>query len=186
MIYITSDLHFGHDKNFLYEPRGFSSIKEHDETIIKNWNEIVNPDDSVFVLGDLMLGNDIDYGVRCVNQLNGDIYLIRGNHDTDNKIKIYYGCIKNLVGPILCADMIKYGKYQFYLSHYPTSVGNYDDEKHHNKFYCLCGHTHTKDKWKDFHTMKAYHVELDAHNNYPVSIDEIIDDIKKQNSLNEN
>ena len=33
-VYITSDLHFGHNQSFLYEPRGFSSIGEHDRVII--------------------------------------------------------------------------------------------------------------------------------------------------------
>lgn len=36
MIYLTSDLHFGHNKEFLYKPRGFNSIEAHDEQIIKN------------------------------------------------------------------------------------------------------------------------------------------------------
>ena len=35
-IYITSDLHFGHQQSFLYEPRGFNSIEEHDKVIIEN------------------------------------------------------------------------------------------------------------------------------------------------------
>ena len=39
MIWITSDLHLQHDKPFIYEARGFSSIQEHDEAIIKNWNK---------------------------------------------------------------------------------------------------------------------------------------------------
>ena len=30
-VYITSDLHFGHNRNFIYESRGFSSIEEHDK-----------------------------------------------------------------------------------------------------------------------------------------------------------
>ena len=33
-IYLTSDLHFNHNKEFLYEPRGFNSPEEHDEEII--------------------------------------------------------------------------------------------------------------------------------------------------------
>ena len=36
MIYLTSDTHFCHNKDFLYEPRGFQSIEEHDEAIVKN------------------------------------------------------------------------------------------------------------------------------------------------------
>ena len=37
-IFVTSDLHFGHDRGFLYEPRGFSNIEDHDEAVIANWN----------------------------------------------------------------------------------------------------------------------------------------------------
>ena len=70
--------------------------------------------------------------------------------------------------------MIKYKKYNFYLSHFPTCVGNYDD---HVKFWCLCGHTHTKDKFLDI-DKKCYHVELDANNNYPVLLDNIVEEIK--------
>ena len=36
MIYFTSDTHFCHDKEFLYKPRGFSSIEEHDKTVVEN------------------------------------------------------------------------------------------------------------------------------------------------------
>ena len=36
MIYFTSDLHFGDDKGFIYKPRGFNSIEDHDNTIIEN------------------------------------------------------------------------------------------------------------------------------------------------------
>ena len=38
-IWFTSDLHFCHDKEFLYKPRGFNSIEEHDTAIIQNWNK---------------------------------------------------------------------------------------------------------------------------------------------------
>ena len=41
-----------HNRGFLYEPRGFSSIEEHDATIIENWNKIVKHNDCVFLLGD--------------------------------------------------------------------------------------------------------------------------------------
>jgi calcineurin-like phosphoesterase family protein len=62
-IFITSDLHFGHDRGFLYEPRGFSNIESHDETVIQNWNSVVEPEDEVYILGDLML-NDNSHGIE--------------------------------------------------------------------------------------------------------------------------
>jgi calcineurin-like phosphoesterase family protein len=35
-IWFTSDTHFGHQKEFIWGPRGFKSSKEHDEAIICN------------------------------------------------------------------------------------------------------------------------------------------------------
>lgn len=182
MIYFTSDIHFNHSKSFLYEPRGFSSIEEHDEQIIKNWNAIVKPEDTVYVLGDMCLGgSDVQNmweNMSFIEQLNGQLHIIRGNHDTDHRVNMYREC-ENVVAAGEYATIIKYGKYHFYLSHYPTKVGNYDDEEKHTKLYCLCGHSHVKDKWLDWHD-KCYHVELDAHGNMPVSIDQIIEDIKEK------
>ena len=68
MIYLTSDTHFCHDREYIYQARGFSSIEEHDENIVKNWNSVVNPDDEVYLLGDVVLMNT-EYGLRYLQQL---------------------------------------------------------------------------------------------------------------------
>ena len=65
--FVTSDTHFGHDREFLYGPRGFTSIQEHDEEVIRRWNSVVNPEDEVFHLGDVML-NDNAHGISCLIQ----------------------------------------------------------------------------------------------------------------------
>ena len=96
MIYFTSDLHFGHDKDFIYKSRGFNSIEDHDNTIIENWNNIVTEDDDIYVLGDLMLG-DKEYGLNCLKRLRGKIHIVVGNHDTTNKIDLYSTKLNNVV-----------------------------------------------------------------------------------------
>lgn len=171
-IFLTSDWHFGHNKEFLYVPRGFAAIEEHNEQLIKNHNSIVNEDDDVYVLGDLML-SDQELGIECIKQLKGRLHIIRGNHDTNMKWEKYKE-LPNVVELIGWATMLKYRKYHFYLSHFPTCVGNYDDNK---KMWCLCGHTHTQDKFLDVEK-KCYHVEIDSHNNFPIEIEDIIKDIK--------
>lgn len=55
MIYFTSDLHFGHNKEFLYKSRGYNSLNEMTEDIILKWNSTVQNEDDVYILGDLML-----------------------------------------------------------------------------------------------------------------------------------
>ena len=177
-IYVTSDTHFGHSKNFLYEPRGFKNIYDHDNAIIKNWNEIVQPKDDVYLLGDVML-NDNDYGLSCLKQLKGQIHIIRGNHCTDARIALYKECWN--VVEVCDAKWLKIGKQSFFLSHYPCLTDNHDDGKPLNRsIISLCGHTHTPDKWHDWNNGLIYHVEMDAHECQVVNIKQIISDIQNK------
>ena len=176
-IFVTSDWHFGHNKEFVYKERGFSSIEEHNETIIRNHNEVVAPNDIIWFCGDAMLGENPDYGIECIKRLNGQIHMIRGNHDTNIKVRRYLEECPNVVEAGLYATMIKKGKYSFYLSHYPTMVGSLENSK--NRLWNLAGHTHSKDKFENI-TVKCYNVAMDAHNCYPVLLDDIVADIKKK------
>ena len=175
-IWVTSDLHFGHDRGFIWGPRGFKSGLAHDEAVIANWNAVVAPNDDVYVLGDLMLG-DNTYGAKSVERLNGRIHLVRGNHDTDNRWNKVYPKLKNVVELCGWADVIHYRKYHFYLSHFPTNTANLEAESLHQCTLNLAGHTHSKQKFRDDVPM-YYNVALDAHNNTPVLLDDIIEDMK--------
>ena len=178
MVWFTSDLHLGHNKPFLYEPRGFENIQEHDNAIIENWNKIIRPNDKVYVLGDLML-NDNEAGIEKIKQLKGQIYVVRGNHDSEVRINLYNNC--NNIIKVTEGQFLRYGKYHFYLSHYPTLCSNFDNEKPLKaRMISLCGHSHSQDAFADWDKGLIYHVELDAHNNFPVSIDSIIKDIKNR------
>ena len=95
MIYFTSDLHFCHQRDFLYAPRGFNSAEEMNSAVVANWNSLITDDDDVYVLGDLML-NDNDTGLQLIKQLKGKIHIVYGNHDTDARIELYKNC-ENIV-----------------------------------------------------------------------------------------
>ena len=175
MIFVTSDLHFGHDKEFLYEPRGFKNIREADKAVVDNWNSLVSDSDDVYVLGDIML-NDNDNGIKMWDQLKGNKFVILGNHDSDVRTEL----LKNSPNTTILghADIIKFDDFSFYLSHYPTITSSFEC---HNRLRLglinLCGHTHTKDRFLDADKGRIYHVELDAHHNRPVAITEIISDL---------
>lgn len=169
MIYLSSDPHFGHAKDFLWRPRGFSSIEEMNEGIIERWNLIVEPDDDVYLLGDVIMG-DIS-NLNYVRRLNGNLHIIYGNHDSDTRIAAY-NTLDNIVDGGFGARL-KYAGRTFYLSHYPTLTSNTDDEQKplKRRVFNLCGHDRFCDMKKGF---TCYH----AHDCYPVSIDEVIEDIK--------
>lgn len=171
MIYFSSDLHFNHDKEFIWKERGYRSVTEMNDDIIHKWNSVITNDDTVYLLGDVML-KDLDAGLECLMKLKGHIHVIRGNHDTDKRVEFYQTCPN--IEDVKYADMIKDGKYNFYLSHYPTMVANFDDVK---KLWNLSGHTHTTNKFELF-KYQIYNVGVDAHFGFPVSIEKVKQDIR--------
>lgn len=175
MLFFTSDLHFCHNREFLYKPRGFSSIEEHDRTIVERWNSVVKPEDTVYILGDLML-NDNEQGMKYLNQLNGTKYFVRGNHDTDNRIKFYEAEGKNL-HYLGAAEFFRYEKYHFFLSHFPALTGNLENEKLSQMTLNLYGHTHQKTNFFEDRPY-MYHVGLDSHDCYPVPVTQIVADMR--------
>ena len=146
--------------------------------VVDKWNELVDEDDDVYVLGDLMLNDDYNTLVA-LSKLKGRIHIVLGNHDTDRRIELYTH-LPNVV-EITMAKRLRHKKFHFYLSHYPTLCDNFDDgEPLYTKVINLCGHRHTKDPFTDWDKGVIYHCELDAHNNEPVLLDDIIEDLKQK------
>ena len=83
--FVISDTHFGHTNIWakFKRPDGkptrpFTSNEEMDETMIKRWNAKVQPQDTVYHLGDVVINKKY---LHLVSRLNGRKILIRGNHD---------------------------------------------------------------------------------------------------------
>ena len=175
-IFATSDLHLGHDRAFIWGARGFKSIEEHDAEIIKRWNEVVTAEDDIYILGDLMLGDNA-HGIYCLSQLNGKLHILTGNHCTSARQKLYH-TLENMVEFCGCATTIKYKKKQLYLSHYPTITSNMEANPHQAVFN-LYGHTHQTTNFYNGQPF-MYHVGVDSHNCYPVLLDDVITEIKNE------
>src|ERR1043166_4710908 len=81
--WLITDTHFDHDNIGVYcdRPKGWM------DRIIRNWKQIVKPDDVVLHLGDVLVGNR--HSMRdLMNGLPGHKLLIRGNHD--DKSSMWY------------------------------------------------------------------------------------------------
>lgn len=152
------------------------------EAIIERHNSVVQPDDLVFALGDCCLGGGdaemLQKNKELIERLNGQIIIIRGNHDTNQRVDMYATC-KNVVDSGKYADMVKYKRYHFYLSHFPTLTGNLEKESLEQCTLNLYGHTHQLD---DFYEDRPYmfHIGCDSTNCYPISIDDIIVKMKEK------
>lgn len=71
--WIVSDTHFGHANIVRYCNRP----EDHERIMVERWNKTVGPRDPILHLGDLAFWKRRDPLPR----LNGDKYLIKGNHD---------------------------------------------------------------------------------------------------------
>lgn len=177
-IFLTSDTHFMHNVAFLYEPRGFTNIEDMNEAIVERWNKVVKPGDIVYHLGDTML-NDTARGCELMKRLNGQIFLIWGNHDSDARKNAIFENCPNVIGGWY-AYVIKYKKMSIYLSHYPTLTANYDTAHFSQHVLNLHGHTHQQKNFLYPNNPFCYHVGMDSHNCTPVHIDEVMADVRQR------
>jgi calcineurin-like phosphoesterase family protein len=79
-VWFTADLHLGHGNIIEYSRRPFVDVESMNQALIQKWNSVVQPADTVWVLGDIALGR-IDESLALVSELHGRKLLLAGNHD---------------------------------------------------------------------------------------------------------
>ena len=90
-VYFWSDMHLGHKcehwETPLWKNRGFNSVEEHDEILIKRWNDNLGEESEIFHLGDIMFGTKGEERLTDVlNRLTfKTLYLFSGNHSAGYK-----------------------------------------------------------------------------------------------------
>ena len=82
-VFFTSDTHFYHANVISYNDRPFDSVEQMNQTLINNWNRMVRKSDVIFHLGDFAFGGKKHWN-SILDQLNGKIYLVLGNHDMNS------------------------------------------------------------------------------------------------------
>lgn len=132
--YFISDLHLGHKNCLAFDNRPFTTVEDNDNEIIRRWNEIVNIDDDVWILGDVSWHN-VTKTIEILKQLNGTKHLCIGNHDQ--------GFLKNKDFRDVFREITTYKEIEIngqfvVLSHYPIPCFN----RHYYGAYHLYGHVH--------------------------------------------
>lgn len=164
MIYLTADPHFWHTNIIRYANRPFSSVEEMNDSLIGNWNSVVNEDDDVYILGDFVFGFRPAYLEYVLYHTLGNKYLILGNHDYPLYRK---GAYKKVGGIIIYKEPIEIDGYV--LSHRPLEEAKVFD------FINIHGHIHEQIK-NDPHYINVC-VE---HTNYtPILFSEAVSGVQK-------
>ena len=163
-IYFIADPHFYHNNIIHYCDRPFSSIEEMNDTLIKNWNSVVDEDDYVYLLGDFGLGTKNEL-ISIGNKLNGHKTLILGNHDHMSKAA-YKECGFDKVekGPIRLH--FEGEKMTYWLSHYP--IQNIEDNERN-----IFGHIHNHHD-EVVRPPKTYCVSVERIDYTPIKFEDLI------------
>jgi len=125
-LYFTADTHFGHSRIIEYCDRPWITASEMTEGLIANWNKVVPPDGIVIHAGDVAFCDP----AKIISRLNGQIILVKGNHDKDRYDHLYWRVCDRL--------HLKAGKQLIIISHYCMRVW---DQSHRNSWHFF-GHSH--------------------------------------------
>lgn len=136
--YYTSDLHFNH-VNIIkpeYTRRGetWKTVPEMNEGLIQRYNEVVRPDDEVYIIGDFAMG-DRNEVPGLVRRLMGHKHLILGNHDYKKHGVVHPKILEAGFESVFEEAWVQDGDYKLYLCHEPKAPPD-------GCQYSLVGHVH--------------------------------------------
>ena len=136
--YFIADTHFGGENIRRYENRPFASAEEMDEAFIANWNQTVNSEDTVYVLGDFSDYGKPEKDAEILQRLKGRKILVMGNHDRHRTPQEWRD-----LGFEECFSMPVLYEGFFLLSHEPLYI---NVNMPYANFY---GHVHANPSYKD-------------------------------------
>ena len=164
--WFIADTHFGHGNIIRYCGRPFQSLADHNETIINNWNSVVQPNDHVYHLGDVGFGSP-DYLYRVLQRLRGRIHLIKGNHDDPAIREPAAARFSFIKDTHFVKTQHKGKKIEIFLSHYAHRTW---PKSNHGSIH-LFGHSHGN---MPPHGL-SFDVGVDCWNFTPISLDIVLE-----------
>ena len=175
MIYYTADLHFGHDANIGKSARPFLTVDDMEIILIKNWNSVVSPEDTVYIVGDFISRSrkPPEYYLR---QLNGKKHLVVGNHDAPwmkhCKLNEWFESVGEIAE-------VKDGNKRIVMCHYPMVEWS-GSKRGSIQIY---GHVHNRKENPTFQILRklkrAYNAGTDINDFMPVKLEQLIVNHKK-------
>lgn len=184
--WIASDHHFGHKNITEYETLrtiwkdlGYKSLED---MIIHKHNERVQPNDSVLFLGDFSWDSPQNW----INKLNGNKYLVLGNHDrkSDISYKGFTGIFRGLfigngyeifksdayIDPLLSALLIRTKDNVLVFSHY--SIGYKDPYDHQSGEYINIRKKKILEVLSEYNCQKLPVINIHGHLHSHLAVDE--------------
>ena len=186
MIWFTADNHFFHKNVITLCGRPFADNREMHHTMIRLWNECVEEDDTIIVVGDFTFGG-VQKTANKLDKLNGKKMLVMGNHDWRNhkpdkyeKMGFDHVCKRDF--------SILLDETPLIVSHYPYKGSEIDNRVFDTQLtdegdWLVHGHVHNAWKKKG----RMINVGVDVRGFKPVSLPEILREMAttlEQSTLN--
>ena len=169
--FITSDLHFGHANIMKFCPETRARFKNDvaymNEAMVREWNEIVQPEDLTYILGDVAFCN-VQTATGFLRRMNGRKVLIVGNHD--RKLVQDKSFCNEFVSVEKYLD-INYDGHKIVMFHYPI----FEWDQAHRGAIHFYGHKHGG-ACPDMTKYRARDVGMDATGRIVVSMEDAIRD----------
>lgn len=160
--FVISDHHF---KSYDLPIACFSVFSKDEELIaIDKWNSVVDKHDTVIYAGDFCDGNVTDL-IDYRKQLNGNIVLLKGNHDIlpDNVYEAVFQKVDN---------KLYVPEFNLCISHFPCEVED-------DKFY-IYGHIHRNDVFRKIASNNIFCACASKNDGYPVLLRDILNSQKSR------
>lgn len=176
MDYFTSDLHFWHSGILDYCDRPWNDVYSMNEGLIKNWNDTVHEEDTIYIIGDFSFGGTGKIK-SVLNRLIGYKVLILGNHDHGNKNNKWIRFGMDEV--VYDTKEITVFDHDVIMNHFPYKGYEIDEREFswqledEGKF-LLHGHVH--ESWKV--NKRMINVGVDVNNYKPVALPDIVKSIQ--------
>lgn len=145
-LYVTSDTHFGHNKEFIYKKRGYENVQDMNESMIDTINTTVGKNGILLHLGDFCLNTTREEYNNIVRRFNiKSLWLMLGNHNSPiqssnceqmTKISEFNG--KTHIRHLHYYYTFSCKKQSVVCFHFPLVT--WDGES--NGSFCLTGHSH--------------------------------------------
>lgn len=134
---------------------------ERDADIVKNWNETVNPKQTVVHMGDWSFNSNRNANIELIKKLNGKIILIKGNHEKPAmQVSTHFESVHDYLEIFI-------GTTRICAFHYPIHEWN----QAHRGAWMLHGHTHIKDDYDP--KLKRCNVGIMNWNYKPISFEQL-------------
>ena len=170
--WLTADLHFGHKNIMKFCPvtraRFNNDVDYMNNAMAEEWNAKVDPDDTVYILGDVAFMSGSDAG-RLMKRLNGKKILIAGNHDRKTLLDETF---RSAFVEIHTYLDIVYDGHKIVMFHYPIAEW---DQMHRGSLHF---HGHLHGGTSGLESYRVLDVAMDATGEIVISMERAINKIK--------